>query len=294
MIGSLEHLEPIEVVQRRVADRLTGVKRVIAVMSGKGGVGKSAIAVNLAQALSLRGMRIGLLDADLQGPSVAKMLGLRGLPVRVAGGGALKPHPGPCGVAVQSMDFFLQGNRPLDWDGPRAEGATLRSAMEQAALADLLGQTGWGDLDALVVDLAPGADRLPAFAGLLPDSLGEALAVTIPTEVAMLAVERSLHRAQEVGVPVIGIVENLGSSVCIKCGEEGPLYHEVSVDRLARNCALDVVARIPFDPALSAAADRGEAFLDGPGGESPAGRALRGLAERVAGYERPGPEGDSW
>jgi ATP-binding protein involved in chromosome partitioning len=192
------------------------------------------------------------------------------------------------------MDFFLQGSQPLEWDGAGAEGATVRSAMEQAALADLLGQTEWGDLDALVVDLPPGADRLPAFSSFLPGGLGEALAVTIPTEVATLAVERSLRRALDVGIPAIGIVENLGSSVCIKCGEEGPLYHEVSIDNLARNCALDIVARIPFDPALSAAGDRGDPFLEGPGGESPAGRALRGLAERVAGYERPGPEGESW
>ncbi len=294
MIGSPDDMEPIEVVQRRVAERLASVKRVIAVMSGKGGVGKSAIAVNLAQALSQRGMRIGLLDADLQGPSVAKMLGLCGLPVRVAGGGVLNPSAGPCGIAVQSMDFFLQGSQPLDWDGPAAEGATMRSAMEQAALADLVGQTAWGDLDALVVDLAPGADRLPAFTGFLPEHLGEALAVTIPTEIAMLAVERSLRRAEEVGIPAIGIVENLGSSVCIKCGEEGPLYHGVSIDKLARNSGLDVVARIPFDPALSAAADRGEAYLEGPERESPAGRALRGLAEYVADYTRPGPEGESW
>lgn len=286
-------MEPIAVVKDRVADRLVGVKRVTAVMSGKGGVGKSAIAVNLAQALALRGMRVGLLDADLQGPSAAKMSGLRGLPVRVAGG-ALKPQPGPCGVLVQSMDFFLQGSQPLDWEGPGAEGTSLRSAMEQAALADLLGQTGWGDLDVMVVDLPPGADRLPAFTSLLPEHLGEALAVTIPTEISMLAVERSLRRALEVGIPAIGIVENLGSSVCIKCGEEGPLFHEVSIDKLARSSGLDIVARIPFDPALSAAADRGEVFLEGPGRESPAGRALHGLAEHVAAYERPEPEGESW
>ncbi len=294
MISSSEDLEPLEVVRRRVADRLAKVKRVIAVMSGKGGVGKSAIAVNLAQALSQRGMQIGLLDADLQGPSAAKMLGLRGQPIRATASGVLKPQPGPCGIGVQSMDFFLQGNQPLDWDGKAAEGATLRSAMEQAATADLLGQTEWGDLDALIVDLAPGADRLPAFKSLLPDEIGEALAVTIPTEVAMLAVERSLRRALEAGIPTIGIVENLGSSVCIKCGEEGPLYHEVSIDKFAKNCALDIVARIPFDPALSAAADRGEVFLEGSRRASPAGRALLALADRVAGYERPGPEGDSW
>jgi ATP-binding protein involved in chromosome partitioning len=286
-------LEDLATVVERVAARLADVERVILVMSGKGGVGKSAVAVNLASALARGGGRVGLLDADLQGPSVAKMLGLRGQPVRASTDGVLSPVPGPRGLAVQSMDFFLQGNQALDWDGPDAEGAAARSALEQAALADLLGYTRWGALDALVVDLAPGADRLPALARLLPPIAG-ALAVTLPTEVAMLAVERSLRRAFEARIPVIGLVENLGSAICAKCGEEGPLFREASADRLARDLSVEIVARIPFDPELAAAADEGRPYLEGPGLASPAGRALAGLAKRVAAWDPPGPEGESW
>ena len=204
-------------------ERLAPVSRVIAVMSGKGGVGKSAVAVNLALALAQRGLEVGLLDADLHGPSVAQMLGLRGQPLRLAADETLRPVPGPRGLRVQSMDFFLQGGQALDWEGEQGEAAALRSAMEQAALADLLACTDWGSLDALIVDLAPGSDRLPAFAQWVRRNVA-ALAITIPSEVALLAVERSLRRAHAARVPLIGLVENFASVVCPSCGAEGPLY----------------------------------------------------------------------
>jgi ATP-binding protein involved in chromosome partitioning len=288
-------VDDVEAVTKRVAERLATVSRVLAVMSGKGGVGKSTVAVNLAVALSRRGARVGLLDADLHGPSVAKMLGLRGAPVRLRldpareGEASLRPAPGPAGLRVQSMDFFLQGNEALDWDGAHGEGARLRSAIEQAALGDLLGSTEWGELDALVVDLAPGADRLPALAGFLPRA-SAAIAVAIPTQVAMLAVERSLRRAHAMRFPVLGIVENFASAVCARCGEEGPLYREASADALARATAVPLLARIPFDARLAAAADAGRVFLEGEALASPAGRALGALADAVA--EWPGPDPD--
>jgi ATP-binding protein involved in chromosome partitioning len=286
-------LEDIASARRRVEGRLASVSRVIAVMSGKGGVGKSAVAVNLALALAQRGLEVGLLDADLHGPSVAKMLGLRGQPLRLTAGETLRPVPGPRGLRVQSMDFFLQGNQPLDWEGEQGEAAALRSAMEQAALADLLACTEWGSLDALIVDLAPGSDRLPAFAQWVRSNLA-ALAITLPTEVALLAVERSLRRAYAARVPLIGLVENFASVVCPSCGAEGPLYREAPVERLARDLALPVVARIPFDAKLAQAADQGRAFLEGEGASSPAGRAFGTLAERVQAFEMPAGEGDSW
>ena len=288
-------LEDLEVVRSRVADSLAKVSRVVVVTSGKGGVGKSTVAVNLAVAIARGGASVGILDADLNGPSVAKMLGLRGQPVRLGrdparlGEERLRPAPGPCGVRVQSMDFFLQGNQPLDWDGEAGEGAALRSAMEQAALGDLLGLTAWGELDLLVVDLPPGADRLPALAPWLPAG-SAALAVTIPTEVALLAVERGLRRAHALRFPVIGIVENFAGAVCARCGEEAPLYREASADALAEATAVPVVARVPFDARLARAADAGRVFLEGEGVATPAGRALCGLAERVAAW-RPEVEG---
>ncbi len=289
--------EDLSEVRRRIAERLAGVDAILAVMSGKGGVGKSAVAVNLAGALAQQGRRVGLLDADLNGPSVAKMLGLRGQPVRMVSAG-LKPISGPYGLAVQSMDFFLQGDQPLDWEGREAEGAPLRSALEHAASADLLGRTLWGEIDLLVIDLAPGADRLPAIVRLLPPIVG-ALAVTIPTEVALLGVARSLRRAREARIPLVGLVENLGSAVCGECGAEGPMFREAPVDAVARDMDVEVLARLPFDPELAAAGDAGRPFLEGPGRASPAGRAFAELARRVLEFKPSrtaelGASGEAW
>jgi ATP-binding protein involved in chromosome partitioning len=274
-------LEDATRAKARVAEALSGVSRITVVMSGKGGVGKSAVAVNLAAALSQRGERVGLLDADLQGPSVAKMLGLRGWPVRVSADEQVLPVPGPLGIAVQSLDFFLEGNQAPDWDGPDAEGATLRSAMEEAAIVDLLGRTRWGALDTLVIDLAPGADRPPALCRWLPPRVA-ALAVTIPTEVSLLAVERSLRRVLAARIPLLGLVENFSSVACTRCGEQTPLFPEGDAALLAHDHGVEVAARIPFDPELSRTADTGEVYLEGAGRRSPAGLAFAGLAERVA------------
>jgi ATP-binding protein involved in chromosome partitioning len=282
--------EPLDAVRARIRERMARVEKTIAVMSGKGGVGKSAVAVNLALALSQQGHRTGILDADLHGPSVAKMLGLRGQPVRVAPSG-LRPTPGPLNVLVQSMDFFLQGSQPLELEGDHPDAASLRSLLEEATLADLLGGTEWGDLAFLIVDMPPGADRLPALARLHPGLAG-ALAVTIPTEVALLAVERSIRRAREAKIPLVGLVENMARAVCTSCGAETALFREASVDLLADETDLAVLARIPFDPRLAEAADQGRPFLDVSGRASPAGRALEALAARVAEFEAASL--DSW
>lgn len=291
--AELPWLEEIEQARARVGDALSEVGFTLAVMSGKGGVGKSVVAVNLALALAQRGLRVGLLDADLQGPSVPKMLGLRGAPVRLDTQGRLHPIAGPAGLAVQSMDFFLQGSEPLAWEGDAGGAGQLRSAMESAALADLLGRSVWGALDVLVVDLPPGADRLPELASWLPRRL-LALAVAIPTEVALLAVERGLRRAIAARVPLAGLVVNCARTLCAACGAEGALYHEVSAEPLARELGIEIAARLPFDPALARAADAGVPFLEGPGRASETGRAFAALAERIATLQPSALEADSW
>ena len=292
--GPEEWFEELALVRARVDARLADVGRVLAVMSGKGGVGKTAVASNLALALGARGLRVGLLDADLNSPTVAKVLGLRGQPLRMVDTDLL-PQPGPLGIAVQSMDFFLQGTQPLDWEGEAGEGAHVRSALEDAALADLLGQTRWGELDVLLVDLAPGADRLPALARL-STRIDGALAVTLPTEVSLLAVERSARRVLAARVPLLGLVENMASVVCPHCGREHALFLEASAERLARELDVPLLARIPFDARLAAAADAGRPFLPGPAapgskasdasdGPSPAAAAFAKLGEEVASWE---------
>lgn len=291
-------LEALADARARVGARMADVERAVAVMSGKGGVGKSLVAVHLALALARRGLRVALLDADLNSPSVAKMLGLRGQPLRMTAGDpadvGLRPVPGPLGVAVQSMDFFLQGDQPLAWDGPAGEGSPWRSALEDAALADLLAETAWGPRDVLVIDLPPGPDRLPALAHLLP-SLAGAIAVTIPTEVALLSLERSVRRAREARIPLLGLVENLGRAVCAHCGAEGPLYREAPAEARAHELGLEILARVPFDPELGAAADAGRPLLAAQAAVAGvAAKAFEELAARVLAWTPPPLEGESW
>jgi ATP-binding protein involved in chromosome partitioning len=291
-------LEGLADARARVGARMADVARSVAVTSGKGGVGKSLVAVHLALALARRGLRVALLDADLNSPSVAKMLGLRGQPLRMTAGDSsdvgMSPVPGPLGVAVQSMDFFLQGDQPLAWDGPAGEGSPWRSALEEAALADLLAETAWGPRDVLVIDLPPGPDRLPALAHLLP-SLAGAIAVTIPTEVALLSLERSVRRAREAHIPLIGLVENLGRTVCAHCGVEGPLYREAPAEARAHELGLEILARVPFDPELGAAADAGRPLLASPAAVAGvAAKAFEELAARVLAWTPPPLEGESW
>ncbi|HEY8493845.1 MAG TPA: P-loop NTPase [Myxococcota bacterium] len=305
-------LESLADARARIGARLAGVSRCVAVASGKGGVGKSLVTVHLALALARRGLRVAVLDADLNSPSVAKMLGLRGQPLRASAEG-LSPVPGPLGLAVQSMDFFLQGTQALDWEGPEGEGAAWRSALESAALADLLAETAWGSRDVLLIDLPPGPDRLPALAQLLRSDAPRAgaqrearpavpgtLAVTIPTEVALLSLERAVRRAREARIPLIGLVENLSHAVCGRCGAEGPLFREAPTEARARDLELPIVARVPFDPELGAAADAGRP-IGADGAEAPAagsaagaGKVFDELAERVLGWAPPPLEGEVW
>lgn len=271
-------LEDLKLVRERIREKLEGVGQVLAVMSGKGGVGKSALAVHLALGFS-RHAATGLLDADLQSPSTARMLGLRGQPLRMRGD-SLLPVRGPAGVLVQGMDFFLQGSQPLDWEETAQEGAALRSLLEDAALADLLGRTEWGELGSLVIDLPPGSDRLPALARLVPRSLCTVV-VTLPTEVSLLAVERSIRRAVESRIPIVGLVENMGSVVCPHCGVESKLFQEASVDAKASEMGVELIARIPFDPLFAAAADAGSPLPAAGEEPTPAARAVRDLADTL-------------
>jgi ATP-binding protein involved in chromosome partitioning len=191
------------------------------------------------------------------------------------------------------MDFFLQGNQALDWDGPDGQGAAMRSGLEQSATADLLGRTDWGALDVLVIDLAPGADRLPALSRFLPQTAA-AIVVATPSRVALLSVDRSLRRARELRFPLIGLVENMGTSICAKCGAEQSFFRDALDSEIGSGLQIDVIARIPFDRDLAADADAGRLFLEGKGRGSIAGRALEELAAYVDAYEQPGPEGESW
>jgi ATP-binding protein involved in chromosome partitioning len=246
----------------RLQERLSSVRHIVAVVSGKGGVGKSAVTVNLALACAMQGWRVGVLDADINGPSVAKMLGVRDYTPNITPEGVM-PAEGPLQTRVMSMDLFLPDDAtPVIWTAPTQQEAYVwRGTMEMTTLREMLTDTIWGDLDCLFLDLPPGPDRLPNVAGLLPFMAG-ALAVTIPSQVSQLIVTKSLTLAKE-ALPnrVIGLVDNMQGYVCSHCNTLGALFPEASSAATAAALQVPYLGGIPFDPQLALALDQGRPFV---------------------------------
>jgi len=248
--GGSDIVGQVQVQQARLRERLAGVSSTVAVVSGKGGVGKSSLTANLANCFALDGQRVGVLDADLNGPTMAKMLGVRGRGLAVSADG-VTPPTSALGVKVMSMDLLLPSDAtPLAWEAPTQDEAhTWRGTMEANALREFLADTAWGALDVLLVDLPPGTDRLATVTGLLP-VLGGTVIVTIPSDVSHLIVRKSITVATQARAPVLGLVENM----------TGMFRGPAGVD-LAREARIPFLGSVPFDPELALAADRGEAFV---------------------------------
>ena len=228
--------EQIGAQRRRVAERLAGVGRVIAVMSGKGGVGKSYVTAHLARALSRSGRAVGVLDADLNGPTIPRLLDVDHAP-RPTSQTGIEPATGADGVRCISMAMLLEDGAPLAFKGPAAESFVWRGAMEAAALRELLGDVAWGALDVLLLDLPPGMQRYVELCDILgaPPAV---LTVTIPTPESRDAVRRAMRAATERGSLLLGIVENM----------VGPQFVGTAGNDLANEFAVPVLARIPWHP----------------------------------------------
>jgi len=230
----------------RVQARLSTVRRVVAVASGKGGVGKSYLTAALALAAARRLGGVGVLDADLKSPTTAQMLGARG-PLRVGEGG-VEPARGRGGVAVMSSDLLIEEDAPLSWTGPAGDRFTWRGLLETGALREFLADVVWGPLDLLLVDLPPDADRLEDLAALVP-SLTGAVLVTIPSEASRRSVARAMRHAQRAGINLLGVVENMSGYACGTCGANGPLFPGDAGARLADAGGIPLLGRIPWLPA---------------------------------------------
>ena len=234
----------------RVTDRLHDVKRVVAVISGKGGVGKSYVTASLARAFAQRGATTGVLDADLQSPTVARSLGASG-PLRVADD-AVHPALGVDDIRVVSTDLLLDDGRPLAWRSNAGESHVWRGAAETSVLREFLADVAWGSLDVLLIDMPPDAGRLADLATLVRDKLA-AIAVTIPSEESARSVQRALAAARDAGVTILGIVENMSGYACSTCETIGPLFAGNAGSRLAAAFDVPLLARLPFVPGGRAA-----------------------------------------
>lgn len=252
--------------------RMGKVKHKIAVISGKGGVGKSLITVNLAALLAKDGMegKVAIFDADLTGPCVPKMMGLKGEKLMVGPPGIF-PAVGAQGIKVISMALLLPSvDSPVIWRGP----------LKMGAIRQFLGEVAWGPLDYLLVDLPPGTgDESLSILQLLPEMDGVVI-VTIPSEVSQDVVKKAVTFARKMGVPIFGIVENMGSLVCPHCGETIDVFGEGGGERVAREMGTDFLGSIPLDPRISMDSDEGTPFVIGHP-DSQASKAFREIAEKI-------------
>jgi ATP-binding protein involved in chromosome partitioning len=247
--------------------RLEGIRRVIAVSSCKGGVGKSTVAVNLALAMAARGRRVGLADVDIYGPSAPMMLGITGQPK--PGPDNLIPPLEAHGIEVMSMGFFLDDAAPVIWRGPMAMSAT-RQFVRGAA---------WSELDCLVVDLPPGTgDIVLTLCQEVP--LDGAVIVTTPQDVALADVKRGVSMFHKVNTPVLGVVQNMSTYVCPKCGTRDDLFGARTGEQLAAELGLPLLADIPIDEIVCESGDAGTpVVVSRP--DHPVARAFTELAARV-------------
>lgn len=247
---------------------LPGVRNVVAVASGKGGVGKSTVAANLALALSAEGAAVGLLDADIYGPSMPTMFGTSARP-QPAGEKSIHPVYAQ-GLKLMSIGFLIDPDQPMVWRGPMVHGA----------LTQFLEQVEWGTLDYLVVDMPPGTgDAQLTLTQRAP--LAGAVIVTTPQEVSLVDARKGLRMFEQVKVPVLGIVENMAYFACDGCGKEHDLFRRGGGRRTAETLGVPFLGEVPLEPAVAAAGDEGVPVVR-RNPDSPAAVALRHVAREVA------------
>lgn len=270
-------VEQIGEQRARLTARLARVGAVVAVASAKGGVGKSAVTANLAVALAQRGARVGAVDADLNSPSLGRMLGLLGRRLIDRDDGVVPPV-GAAGVPGISTELLLDDDAPLRWKGPGTDDFVWQGLTEAAALREFVSDVVWGELDYLLIDIPPGTDKIGRLLDVVPEP-HQVLLVTIPSEVAHAAVARSATQLRETPVRSVGLVGNMSGYALPDRDEVLPLFSADGVAALALRTGLEVWTEIPFDPALGALTDRGEP--PGGAGAGPVGRAFAELAARV-------------
>ena len=232
-------------VQPNIGPNLRQISRIVVVASGKGGVGKSTTAVNLALALHRQGARVGLFDADIYGPSQPLMLGVTGRRPQIVNGNQMVPITAH-GIKCNSVGFLVDDNQAMVWRGPMVVGA----------FNQILNDTSWGELDYLILDLPPGTGDIQlSLAQSVP--VTGAVIVTTPQDVALLDAKRGIEMFRKVQVPILGVVENMGLHTCSQCGHSEHIFGEGGADRIAYAYDVEVLGSLPLDGKIRAQCDAG-------------------------------------
>ena len=276
-LGSLEGITDIDItidtkiishsVQKGV-QLIPNIKNTIAIASGKGGVGKSTTAINLALALQKEGARVGILDADIYGPSQPRMLGCRGKPESIDGK-TMEPMVS-YGMQSMSIGYLIEEDNPMIWRGP----------MVTSALEQLLGDTNWTDLDYLVVDLPPGTGDIQlTLCQKIPVS--GAIIVTTPQDIALLDAKKGLKMFNTVEVPVLGVIENMSTYICGQCGHEDHIFGEGGGKQMAEQYDIDLLGSLPLETKIREGVDNGKPTV-AMDPDSRAAQIYRDIARRAA------------
>jgi ATP-binding protein involved in chromosome partitioning len=259
--------------EQKLKLKLNKIKHKVAIISGKGGVGKSTVTANLAMAFAMQGHKdkVGILDADIHGPCIPKMLGLKGQTLIGGPGGMMFPAVGQLGIKVVSMDFFLPNDEaPVIWRGP----------LKMKAIQQFLSDVTWGELDYLFIDLPPGTgDESLSVAQLIPDMDG-VVVVTMPSEVSQGVVKKAVTFARQIGVPIIGIVENMSGFICPECGAKVNIFKTGGGKKIAEDMSVPLLGSIPIDPSICNDSDNGLAFIT-ENKTSPAVKAFMEIVQKI-------------
>jgi len=263
----------IKRLNEAVKARMSQVKFKIVVLSGKGGVGKSVITANLALILASKGYNVGVLDADITGPCIPKILNVKGGSL-VPDSNGIKPVLGPLNIKIVSIDYLLPNDyTPVIWRGP----------LKSTAILNFLGDVDWGELDYLLVDLPPGTgDEALTIAQSIPDITG-AIIVTLPSEVSQIVVKRAVTFCRILKIPIIGIVENMSGFICPNCGAEIDVFMSGGGEKIAREMGIAFLGKIPLDKRLCEASDKG-VFIVLEDANSRISKAFMDLAGKLEDY----------
>jgi len=259
--------------EKRLKERMLKIKHKLIVISGKGGVGKSTIAVNLAYGLAVKGNRVGILDVDIHGPNVAKMLGIEGKRLVGSDAGIEPMEVLPNLKAVSLALLFENQDQPIIWRGP----------LKMITIKQFLADVNWGELDYLIIDSPPGTGDEPLSVCQLIPNMNGVIIVTTPQEVAILDSRKSILFAKELKVPIVGIIENMSGFICPHCNKEIDLFGRGGGEKSAHDLNVPFLGRIPVEPEMVKLGDSGQPFIHFRN-ETPTANIMDGIINRVIEY----------